>query len=434
MEGKFPMIGVIFQTPVASGASRLRVLDHLLVVLQIQWLRRLGVSAVLVEVGLDSGSVDTARRLREDDAHGLGVTFVPSKEPLGARGIARRAGLDDSHALFALPCDLLPCEGDGDADLYLDPTVQAPRELAPGDAMGIESPRLGPKDLLPVRSVSDAAKASLRLLETAAASRVTGYELRATEVEPGVWVGAGTRIEEGARLRAPAFIGREAVVRRGATVGPFVVLESRAVVEQHVGLRECVVERGTLVGRGVQLEHAVVRAHGVLDLDGDTTELVDDPLVLARRESDSVTPLPVRLLALAFLALLLPFASLAWARGQLARPVGGRRESPIFERAHGLAEVVRGRRTLLGVGHRPLSTHGLKPSLVELAARAPRGAFDIEAELVPRRATPDMRLRARAYYASAKCPRLDLELFGRKCLRSLLSPFTGRTSARRQLS
>lgn len=420
------MIGVIFQTPHAKGASRLRVLDHLLVVLQLQWLRRLGVRAVIVEVGLDIGCAETVRRLRGDDAHGLGVSFVPSKKPLGAREVARRAGYEDSEPLFALPCDLLPCEGDGHADLYEDPTIQAPRELAPNDSVGVESRRLGPKDLLLVRSVRDAAHASLRLLERAAVCRGGGYELRATEVEPGVWVGAGTRIEPGARLRAPVFVGREAVIRRGAAVGPFTLVESRAVVEQHVGLRQCVVAAGTLVGRGVQLENAVVRAHGILDLDGEVTQLVDDPLVLARRESSAISPLHVRLFALLLLVVIAPFALVARGREQLTRSVGKRIVSPIGERAGGLVEVVRGRRALLGVGHLPLSTVGQTASLLELAALAPRGAFDIEAELVPPRASPEMRLRARAFYASAKCHRLDLELFARKVLRSFRSPLVPR--------
>lgn len=78
------------------------------------------------------------------------------------------------------------------------------------------------------------------------------------QVRPGIWMGAGARIDRGVRLVAPCYIGPHAKVRAGALVTRASSLEHHAVVD-------CgsVIEASTLLplaylGTGLDLMHSVV--------------------------------------------------------------------------------------------------------------------------------------------------------------------------------
>jgi hypothetical protein len=101
------------------------------------------------------------------------------------------------------------------------------------------------------------------------------------QVRPGIWVGAGARIEREARVVAPAFIGagakvcRSAVVTRGSNIERGAFLDCGTVVEDASILPSC------YVGAGLDLTHAVVGFRRIAHLDRKIEIEVHDRRLLA---------------------------------------------------------------------------------------------------------------------------------------------------------
>jgi len=101
------------------------------------------------------------------------------------------------------------------------------------------------------------------------------------QIKPGVWVASGGKIEKGARIVAPAFIGAFARIRAGAVVTRCSSIEHHAQVD-------CgsVVENSTLlpyscVGAGLDLAHSVVGMNHIANLHRDVTVEIMDPKLIA---------------------------------------------------------------------------------------------------------------------------------------------------------
>jgi len=75
------------------------------------------------------------------------------------------------------------------------------------------------------------------------------------EIGEQVWIGEGVNLASSARIIGPTYIGANAVIRAGATIGPFASVE-----------RDCVVDCGTTVERSTVLPHTYL-APGVLIRD-----------------------------------------------------------------------------------------------------------------------------------------------------------------------
>jgi hypothetical protein len=101
------------------------------------------------------------------------------------------------------------------------------------------------------------------------------------EIRPGVWVASGGKIEKGARIVAPAFIGAFARVRAGAVVTRCSSIENHAEVDCGT-----VVENSTLLpysclGAGLDLAHSVVGMSHIANLRRDVTVEILDPKLVA---------------------------------------------------------------------------------------------------------------------------------------------------------
>ena len=94
----------------------------------------------------------------------------------------------------------------------------------------------------------------------------------------------------------------------------------------------------------------------------------------------------------------------------LACWLGSGAESGVVAVVSRLWSVVAGRMRLFGIGAEELATLGASPALLRDAGAAPRGAIDVERALALPGTDSLDRLRARAWYASAKTIRLDLAL------------------------
>jgi hypothetical protein len=78
------------------------------------------------------------------------------------------------------------------------------------------------------------------------------------QVRPGIWVAAGARIQRGARILAPAFIGERAKVRAGAVVTRCSTVEHHCEVDCGSVVEDASVLPYSYIGAGLDVCHSVV--------------------------------------------------------------------------------------------------------------------------------------------------------------------------------
>lgn len=444
------MFAVIYQVPGRSGVGMIQVAGRPLIERQLQWLRAAGCDRVALEIGGHTTSGDLARWVAEQEALGADVSVVLSPRPLGARQVAQRAGFPPGAPFLAIPSDLL---GDGDLTLLF-------RAANGGGAWAITEPPsdlshalesgtvrlLGPRSEHPriadgagwtarIGSVRDAmalgSAALLKKLPPHGGEHVWPVQIHASEIEPGIWVSRGARIDPSAKLIAPVLIGHDAVIRAGARVGPDAFIGERAVIEMGAAVSDATVEPGTIVGEGVELLSCVASPKRVTALDGGQSAPLEDSLLIAPRDQRMYACPAVRLLALVALAIVGPLALFVYlARAALRRPswrtqltLGKDGALRLHEGVTGIGfidavprlwDVVRGRRSMVGMVTPPAAADGISAGLLLDAMSAPYGVLNVEPALVPD-AGNDLatRLRGRAWYAHAKSLRVDFELVKR---------------------
>lgn len=404
-----------------------------LVFRQIQWLRTSGCDRIAVELPADDEGRAAAEVLSSMDWVGCELRLITTEAKAPAAELAARAGFPVEGAL-ALPADLL---GDGDlarlyryadrggATVHLTAFPELPC-WATGGALrilGVAGSALrhvrGPGHAVRI----DGPRAALALSLAVLADRLPPREDRAfvplvhaAARSPGVWIARGAVVSRDAVVEGPCLIGRDAVVEPGARVGPAAIVGDRAVIEPGARVRSSMVDADVVVGEGLDVHAMRVQATGLIDLERDLNVVVDDPLLISSRSRGAGGPtLAARSVSLALIGLLAPIALLAgglgprsWSRALVAAIAA-------------LLDVVRGRRALVGVdGLRDLTLPS--STLAQAAARAPIGAIDVERALVEDPATLEDRLRARAWYAVSKSPRVDARLLVRALARRVTAP------------
>jgi NDP-sugar pyrophosphorylase family protein len=350
-----------------------------LLVRQIEWLRASGADRVVINRVAD-GSLTGDLGSPDEAKIGVSVVWIPSAEPLVREELARRVGLREGivavvdHALV------------GDVDLR-EAADQATRSGADVTvAAGPLSVELWHAGDVPRARVTIEAAGWMRLVrserevqllnEDILMGRLTGIEVRGSEIRPGVWTSRGAIAVEGARLEPPCYLGRDSFVASGALVGPGAVLGQRAVIEQGAKVTHARVADGVIVGRDVMVSNACALDGKLLRYDGVEIEL-DDSLLVGSAVSVSLSS---RVAAgVAMVAVFLP----ALAFGKAARATSS------------LGRVVWGSGTWVGLRSR--------------GSEAPP-VFDIESQLVPADATEEVRAAARAFYLAKKSPGLDARL------------------------
>lgn len=88
--------------------------------------------------------------------------------------------------------------------------------------------------------------------------RKANLPLPGDEVQPGIWTGEGTIIEDGAQITAPVCIGARARIKAGAKIGPNTVLGNDAIVSEGAEVRESSVWDGCYIGTDARIDHAIV--------------------------------------------------------------------------------------------------------------------------------------------------------------------------------
>jgi len=101
------------------------------------------------------------------------------------------------------------------------------------------------------------------------------------QVRPGVWLGAGARLEREARIVAPAFIGAGARICKSAVVTRCSNVERFAFVDCGTIVENATVLPSSYVGAGLDVSHAVVGFRRIAHLDRKIEIEVRDRRLLA---------------------------------------------------------------------------------------------------------------------------------------------------------
>jgi mannose-1-phosphate guanylyltransferase len=75
------------------------------------------------------------------------------------------------------------------------------------------------------------------------------------------WIAPDARIEEGATVEGPAFLGEGVVVRAGARIGPYTVLGRSCHVEEDATVRGSIVWANGRISREASVENAILGRH-----------------------------------------------------------------------------------------------------------------------------------------------------------------------------
>jgi hypothetical protein len=402
---------------------------------QIQWLLGAGFDRIAVELDAHAES-DAAASWLAVDPLGAMVRQVLTASPIDPADVVLRAGFDVKRPFLVLPADVL-----GDVDLTdamrASPDDDVVMTLSPPTALKsklrgatVRVARPHPVGTVAVRSEGWGAAIArlddaMSLGALALSGTITGMLVHAAETSPGVWIARGASVSPEAKLRAPVYVGVDALVRAGAILGPNAQLGDRVVVERDATVREAWVSEGTTVGEGVAVERCAAIGGSIAPLDGDRAVALGDPLLLDA-PAKSAVPWSDRAVAAMLLVALVPLTLLgalvaaARGRGYVRRIADARADRfavlrrgasgvGILDLAPALVDVIEGHRTLLGVAPR-VPSEKVSLNLRLAASAAPCGAIAVDHALCPADADEVTIARATAWYAHARTRRLDLSL------------------------
>ncbi len=209
------------------------------------------------------------------------------------------------------------------------------------------------------------------------------------EVQPGVWAGPGARIDQGAVLTAPCWIGSYARVGANCRVGPDAFIGPGAYLDEDVEAAESVVCADTYVGSHTSLNKMAAQGGLLLDFEKGLAVEVADPFVIGHINGSPAAPSSGERLLAAIVGP--PLEVLAWiaAKGRQASKtmvqLGRSQQVPLvnypagplcFRRAAWMRQVAKGRMRLCGVLPRTSEEWGRLPAEARSALEhAPTGVF-----------------------------------------------------------
>lgn len=102
------MLAVIHQVPNSPSKGMLLVGGRPLIDRQIEWLRDIGCTLVIVEIAHDDVAGDAVACWLSDQEHeDIAVEIVRTEHPVGPREVASRAGIRASLPVLAIPSDMI---------------------------------------------------------------------------------------------------------------------------------------------------------------------------------------------------------------------------------------------------------------------------------------------------------------------------------------
>jgi hypothetical protein len=128
----------------------------------------------------------------------------------------------------------------------------------------------------------------MRQLICDALARRSQFRPLGVEVKPGIWMGHGAQVERGARIVAPAFIGRDSKIADQCLITRGTNVESNSHVDYGTVIEDSSVLSNTYVGIGLDLSHSIVDGDNLLNLQHGVMLKISDPVVLRQMRDNRV--------------------------------------------------------------------------------------------------------------------------------------------------
>lgn len=112
------------------------------------------------------------------------------------------------------------------------------------------------------------------------------------EVRPGIWLGEDARVDKGARLVAPVYVGKRARVHAGAVVTRAASIEHHSVIDCGTVIENSTVLPYSRAGVGLDFAHTVLSGNRMFHLKRNAEVTIADKALLAQ-----LSPSPVVRLA-----------------------------------------------------------------------------------------------------------------------------------------
>lgn len=264
------------------------------------------------------------------------------------------------------------------------------------------------------------------------------HRIGAREVSPGVWMGLRCRIEEGAEIQGPCWLGDGVWVRARAKIGPNSFIEDHALIDHEAEVCESWIGPATYVGAMTHVERSFAWGHGLLNQDTGSFIEVPDAFLLSDLETIAASRLGASFLGrvLAFVAAIVTSPVALWALLRGAKPQDKRAVVPVgaggqasirevtyrefsalsglWRRWPWLWNIVRGE--FAWVGNPPLTreqAEQLDGEFEQLWLAAPIGLVSLaDAEGCTESFGEEARIHA-SFYAAQAGPRLDRQILRR---------------------
>jgi NDP-sugar pyrophosphorylase family protein len=105
------------------------------------------------------------------------------------------------------------------------------------------------------------------------------------EVRPGIWMDEGAEIHRGARIVAPAYIGRRVEVMEDALITRFSCIERDCCVDSGTVIEKSCILANTHVGIWLDVCHAIVNGSKMFSLKRDVMVEIGDPAIMRSTSS-----------------------------------------------------------------------------------------------------------------------------------------------------
>jgi carbonic anhydrase/acetyltransferase-like protein (isoleucine patch superfamily) len=196
-----------------------------------------------------------------------------------------------------------------------------------------------------LRDMSDLRRLANDGLHTICTLDISGHEVR-----PGIWVGPGAHIENGARLVAPVFVGARARVRTNAVITRGSAVEAHAVVDCGTVVENATIMPFAEIGPGLDVVFCVAGDGKLHSLKRGTAVAIEDARLLRERSQNVLARLAG---SAAGLVTFLPRQLALSLRGKptAAAPVGNEQTITAAPRSRGSRVLAPGLATLRRYGN-----------------------------------------------------------------------------------
>ena len=111
-----------------------------------------------------------------------------------------------------------------------------------------------------------------------------GFRVGMRQIQPAVWVGRGSKIEAGAKLIGPCWLGRGVHVGANAVVGPNVIIEDESYIDDTTELADAWIGPDTYVGALTQVKDSLAWGNVLINWRTNSHITVPDPFLLSSVE------------------------------------------------------------------------------------------------------------------------------------------------------